>query len=1207
MNKKSKLCTLMLAASLMLAAPVSGCAKWFGGSTVNQSYVKLVDFEDITETVGLGENYVLPSGVAFDADGNDYRVVYEVKDWNGEKVTVTNGRFKVKELGKAKYIITCYAQIEEEKYLTRTITLDVVDRAAPVISNETMPYAFAGNEYTIRGVKITDNNNEVITPSYQVFDAEGTEVAVENGKFTPNSTGEYTLKVTATDSFGNTSEKNIPIYVREPMGDYVLENFNDEYGLPVFSVKQAMLTEDDVVYHETFDPTPENAENDDARTGVAEGNSVLSTSASYGAHYYFKFDNTFSEIGDFEYIYIKAYIKSSIADYKPQVTLYSKNEPLGAGAGVQYNVNEWVEIRLTKEDICAPDSTFADVNEMRDGETPLDCFFRKMTSESGYYLFYIPNHEYEMNGTKVKDNANNYVLYVDEIGYKPVFNPTADVEESYDLGEWVTVDPVVETDEAAGKYSIDVKITSPSGELVTLSDNKFRLVEAGQYTVELTYVSDTYNGYTKYVIDAISTKEITIGEYTGAPTMGEVITIPDATIEGGTITASVSVEGQNMAMLSSNTFKANVAGDYVVTYASEIDGLVYKKSFVISVARGQYASNEVNSFSSKAEMTDNIALDGFNADWLASYEGAYGVVKLTSPARWSYFAFKQLQEMSAYSGYDYVVLRILVPETTTLNSTSLFFAESISCTFGENRGEWVEYAFSADKFREVWNKTDFHAWTKCISMSIEGDIYLDAVYMMNDISSLGLEAVVTNLTNAGEAIVDGNQFSVALPSSAPEGAVITVKDSNGNTVADISNITAKYGEYTIEITCAGYVGKMTKTISVEGTFAFLLTGENAVEGNVVTLKNHQVMMGSEDVSANATVVVNVTLPGYNNAIQVESGKFTAPFTGAEYSVEYVVTYEGATYNYYDTVTVASNYTVEANEVVSFAEPAQMAKVHTYDSTVEWLAEYQGKTGVAKFDAKSWGYFGFQTMQEMSAYENATTLVIRMFIETEGYYGSLWFSGAKVYDAGVVTAGEWLEVRFSIDAFKTYWANNATSYDIWSMALSVSSAGVFYIDEIYTLTEEVTSDVVPANAISVLSVNDSATVSSIDKAQDVASVAYVDEFEGANGVLKITSSGNWVRFNVKPTQETENYAGYKYLVVRMYIESDFVPSLWLEPGGSAVYSTTTVETGKWVDYYFDGEVFYNQLIAGWNNYYSSICTNAGGVFYIDQVYMTNDEP
>lgn len=1187
MNKKSKLLTLFLSAVFTLCAPLAACG--------SDSGISLVDFVNETQTVGLGENYVLPSGVAFDKNGNDYRVVYEVKDSQGEKVTVLNGRFKLNELGTAKYVITCYAEIADGKYSTRTIVLNVVDKAAPTISTGAIPFAFVGEEYTISGVKITDNTLEEITPAYKVFGVDGAEVEVQNGKFIPTSKGEYTLQVTATDSAGNKGEKEVPIYVREPMGAYVLENFNDEYGLPVFSVKQAFLTDDDVVYHEIFDPTPDDKTNGDERTGVAEGNSNLATSAEYGAHYYFKFDDTFKDIGDFEYIYVKAYIKSGIAEYKPQVTLYSKNEPLGAGEGVKYNVNEWVEIRLTKEDICAPDSTFADPNEMREGETPLDCFFRKMTGDAGYYLFYIPNHEYTVNGETQKDNAHNYTLYVDEIGYKPIFNPTTELEESYDLGQWITLNPTVVTDQEEGEYSIQVNVTSPSGTKVELTDNKFRLVEAGDYTVELTYVSDKFNGYTKYVVNAISTKDITIGEYVGTPTQGDVITIPNAEIEGGTVTASLSIEGQPVAMQSANTFKANVAGDYVVTYAAEIDGLIYKKSIVIPVQRGQYNANEVNSFSSKQEMADNIALDGFTAQWLANYEGKDGVVQLTSTSSWSYFAFKQLQQMNKYNGYEYLVIRMFIPETTA-TSDSFYLGETDACLFGETRGEWVEYAFSGDTFRTIWIKEGFHAWNKMINMRADGVIYIDEIFMMNDVADLNLQAQVTNLTSVGKNIKDGNTFSVTLPNSAPQGASLIVKGPDGNVVQNTANILAKYGEYTVEITCEGYLGKVTQTIAVEGTFSFTFVGENKVEGSAVTLKGYEIKKDGADVSADATVVLNVTLAGYNQTIQVTDSKFVAPITGATYQIEYLVTYDGATYTFTDEVKIASAYTVAKNEVISFAEPIQIEKTQTYDSTIKWVAEYQGKTGVAKFTAKNWGYFGFQTMQEMSAYANTSALVIRMYIDADGYAGTLWLGGENNCQTPV-QVGKWVDYYFPGDIFTKNWAKNATTYDIWTMALSVEQAATIYIDEIFVET------ITPAKDGEVLTFAEKAQLRYT--VEENSSIEWMESYEGETGVAKMTATTAWGYFGFKPMQDISAYADGQYIVVRMYIADGYAGSLWF--GGQKIYEEGTVETGKWADYYFPADIFktnWAESATKYDVWTMALSFGSACEVYIDSIFVVN---
>ena len=893
MKHANKAITLALSVVFTLCVPFAGCKKMDESAT---TYVTLTDFENVTETVGLGETYALPAGVAFDGDGNDYRVIYEVKNSKGEKVSVSDGKFRIKELGEGKYIITCYAQIESEKYLTRTITLNVVDRAAPVINASKMPFAYVGEEYTIGGVKITDNSGETIKPAYKVYNEKGEEIPVTGEKFTPVSKGEYTLKITAADSSGNSDEKQAPIYVREPMGKYVLENFNDVYGLSVFSVKEALLTDEDVKYHKTFDPTPEDPDNGDTRTGVAEGKSTLSTSATYGAHYYFKFDESFKDIGAFEYIYIKAYIKSSIAKDKPQVVLYSKNEPLGDGSGTKYNVNEWVEIRLSKDDICAPDSTFADPNEMRDGETPLDCFFRKMTTGSGYYLFYIPNHYYTVNGESVKDNAENYVLFVDEIGYQPMFNPTAELESQYDLGEYVTVAPKVITDEDIGDYEIEVTVTSPSGANVPLTDRRFRLTEAGDYTIELRYVSESYYGYTKYTVSAVSTKDIAIDAFDGSPVQGDTIDLPSATIDGGTVSVSVSIDGQAVEKETATSFKARCAGTYTATYYSEIDGLIYKKTLSIPVARGAVRADEVISFASAREMAENTAVAGFETKWLYSFAGEYGVVKLTSNGNgddWSYFAFKNLQDMSAYADFKYMIARIYIPDSVSGLSGSISFGnDAASVPMPAERNEWINIAIPYAAFNSAWSVDDFNAYRKNIALDVIGDVYFSGAYMVKEL------------------------------------------------------------------------------------------------------------------------------------------------------------------------------------------PA--------DDTPE-------------------------------------------------------------------------------------------------------------------------PDVIPANAVSVLAVNGSGDLANILKTQDVASVNYLKTYEGANGVAKITSSGRWVRFNIQPVQEVSAYANYKYLVVRMYIEAKTTPKLTLEPQSGAIESITPVKTGEWVDYYFDGATFYNQLGIGWSNYYSSICANQEGTYYIDQVYMTNSEP
>ena len=203
--RKKTIISLLLGIVLTMSCFAVAC----GGK---KPKVSLVDFTNVTETVGLGETYVLPNGVVFDANGNDYRVIYEVKDSAGEKVSVLNGRFKVNLIGNAKYLITCKAEITEDYNITRTITLNVIDRSAPVITAKDLPYAYVGQEYEIVNVEVTDNSGETVTPVYSVKDVNGEEVTITDGKFTPTVTGIYTLTINATDSQGNAGEETANIY-----------------------------------------------------------------------------------------------------------------------------------------------------------------------------------------------------------------------------------------------------------------------------------------------------------------------------------------------------------------------------------------------------------------------------------------------------------------------------------------------------------------------------------------------------------------------------------------------------------------------------------------------------------------------------------------------------------------------------------------------------------------------------------------------------------------------------------------------------------------------------------------------------------------------------------------------------------------------------------------------------------------------------------
>lgn len=1191
MKKFKSFFCLMLCAFLAFCVPFSSCGIF--PQKEEPKNVVLLDFVDETETVGLGEDYVLPKGVAFDEEGNDYRVNYEVKNSKGEAVQIINGRFKVKEMGDAKYVVTASAKIADEQFITRKITLNVIDRTAPNITIEPTVFAFVGEEYTISGVQVSDNTGETIAPSYKVTKADGTTVTVTDGKFTPDSKGEYTLEVKATDAAGNEGTNTAPIYVREPMGEYVIENFNDEYGLPVFSVKDAAYTTEDVVYHETYDPTPDVLDNGDERIGVAEGNSVLAGSNQYGPHFYFKFHSSFKSV-DFEYLYLKLYIQSAVGEARPQVALYSQNEPLGDNAnGGLVNVNEWIEIRLTAEDIASSKSAFSDPNSLGEGETPMDYFKRRVTSDSGCYLFFLPLEQQFGAGV---DKATDYKLFVDEIGYKPTFNPTLDIQETYDLGETLTLNPTVATDEAEGEYSIETKVTDPSGNVVALENNQFRLVETGEYTIELTYVSAEYKGYTKYTVTAVPTKFIEVGEYTDTPTQGDTVTIPTATFDGGDVTVKVTVSGYDVPMASENTFVASAAGDYIVTYSCESDGLVYKNVLTIPVTREEVKENEVISFASKAEMDENTAVDSVSATWLPVFEGKNGVVKLSSNADWSYFAFQQLQDMSAYNGYEYLIMRIYLPSSASVSNSFFLIGNEGACLFSSTRDAWVEYVLPGSVFKNAWSATEFNVWNKQINLRLNGDMYIDDIFMVNDISDTGMEAVVTNVTAPNQVIRDGNNFSITLPENAPAGASMTVKAPDGSVVTDPTNITAVFGVYSVEIICEGYVGKLTSTINVIGGFDFEFTTEASVSDTTVTLKDYAISVNETDIKNEADVVITVTLDGYEEEILLSGLTFTAPFTGATYHVNYEASYNGKTYNFAYDVEVASTYEVTGTEVLSFAEPAQIANTVKESSTISWLASYEGETGVAKMSASgSWGHFGFKPLQSMSAYAENYYIVFRMYI-ANGFTGKLWLGGGNNCLTTIET-GKWVDYYFPAEVFKTQWANFETNYYVYNMALVASAACEMYIDEVYT------AGAMPTGT-QVLTFSEKAQLG-FTTARDSA-ITWEESYAGKTGVAKMTSSGGWGHFGFKPLQAMSVYAENYYIVFRIYIES-FTGKFWLGGGNNCL---TTVQTGKWVEYYFPANVFktnWANCTTEYNVYNMALVASSACTMYIDEVYTTGEMP
>lgn len=237
------------------------------GSCAEEDKIKLVDFKDITAQGTLGENFSLTDYLTVrDEQSNAYKATVSVKDVDGNEVNVSSNRFRINRF--STYTVTLSYTVAEGDIRTRTLTINVVDKGAPVIS-VSCPSATIGEEYTIPTPTVTDASGENITPSIKLYAGVGdskTEVPLVDGKFTPTKRGKYTLEITATDSSGNESVAT-KIFRALNKGELTpLVVFDDDSSLSRVStdsyvtIGKSFISEADIAADATLPALPEGSE-----------------------------------------------------------------------------------------------------------------------------------------------------------------------------------------------------------------------------------------------------------------------------------------------------------------------------------------------------------------------------------------------------------------------------------------------------------------------------------------------------------------------------------------------------------------------------------------------------------------------------------------------------------------------------------------------------------------------------------------------------------------------------------------------------------------------------------------------------------------------------------------------------------------------------------------------------------------------------------
>jgi hypothetical protein len=214
----------------------------------------------------------------------------------------------------------------------------------------------------------------------------------------------------------------------------------------------------------------------------------------------------------------------------------------------------------------------------------------------------------------------------------------------------------------------------------------------------------------------------------------------------------------------------------------------------------------------------------------------------------------------------------------------------------------------------------------------------------------------------------------------------------------------------------------------------------------------------------------------------------------------------------------------------------------------------------------------------------------------------------------VVKGEWVEYEILADYFVENWdPTDSGKNRLWFKA--GPGACEFYVDSITMKKNEVVNF-------------DSNVVVNFDSDKQFENILYyegtvlkmenvqwVESFDGANGVAKITVNHEWPWMAIAPVHNMSKYARYDRLVIRAYVEDSANSIRYMKLGNGTgsdqfpIGDGNTVVKGEWHDYVIDATYFVNN----WSNdindngknrlWFQAVPTATGSsVFYIDSITM-----
>ena len=564
----------------------------------------IVDWENESLEVTLGDSYTVPQKTARDKEGKSYPVEIKVlKKATGTEIPLIYGAFDVFDV--SGYDVLYTATSENAKAL-KTVTLTVKDEGKPVVMIKGNNVAEVNKRFTFPEISVYDDSGKTEN-TIEVYDDANHKVSSDEEGFTPAQIGEYELRVTAKDDDGNEGSRVFKIFARSQVKENELDAFDDA-GLAYTAYSQGKSGElnQGVKSQAVFSAF---------KKSVRSGGSAMFESGSgerTGIYLSPRMDSANLQGDTYDYISVWYFIADGLG--QEHEVIYGTGKKT-----VQSNV--WQELRITGDEVG---------NFTR-------WFFNLRTGHSAIM--------------EVSNGMLPCKVFVDDVyAVKTAENRIDGLKESYAMNEAVTF-----TAGSGVKTDLYYNGTVEEAESGVLPE------QAGQYTL-FAYANDdtTVEAYNFTVgtlsVDTLSQSWFTVGKDSKLPRA--LLTDGDQETDGEIEFYLYNLVNGEKTEITDKTVRVNDNSVALFLQAESAAGI--KTSRLVFPTISVYEAGMILDYSNP-----NVAasLEG-NGEWLEEYKGLNGVMrmysdgKLSDRAMWSWGNWTPIFAKDYYGSFTHITFEL---------------------------------------------------------------------------------------------------------------------------------------------------------------------------------------------------------------------------------------------------------------------------------------------------------------------------------------------------------------------------------------------------------------------------------------------------------------------------------------------------------------------------------------------------------------------